>query len=360
MSFGSPLDLAGSTISVATPEGVRAAAKAALDSGATHYTDNSGISELREAVAGRLARTREVNVAADGEVLITSGVQEALYVALQVLVARNAEVVLVGPAPRADVELVEALGGNARVASCGADLQLNADAVADLITERTGVVLIHLPSATGQVVSRQALEVLADAIRKHDAYAIAVESDDASTALSAGQVSLAAIEGMRERTVTVGSFDAAGLDVWRVAYLAAPHETMRAMKRLKEEVSICAPAVSQYAALAACESHESDAREQGEQLEERRAAVAAALESTSLRYVVPEAGCFAFIESPDGTDVPALLLEAAQAGIRVADGGLCGADGWLRLTLCYEPALLTRAVSELAQLIVRDPSETRS
>lgn len=350
MSFGSPLDLAKPMVSVVTPAGVRNAAKEALDSGATHYTDNSGISELRHAVARQLA-SGGVNVAADGEVLITSGVQEALFVALQVLVPRNAEVVVVGPAPRATLELIRALGGCARVAACDADLQIDVGAVRNLITERTRVVLIHLPSTVGQIVPRQTLDVLAEALERHDAYAVSVESDELPAAGGTTQVSLAAVGRMSGRTVTIGGFSGAGLASWQVAYLAAPRETMVPMKRLKEEVSICAPAVSQYAALAACASRSSDLAEQATQLEQRRTAVASALSGTSLRYLIPEAGGFVFIQPPAGANVPTLVLESDKAGIKVADGYVCGADGWLRLTLDYEPALLLRAVSELEQIV---------
>lgn len=342
-----------------TPADVGAAAKAALDSGATHYTDTSGMPELREAVAKRLARVSGMSIAADGEVLITSGTEEALFVALQVLGVRGTEVVVVGPAPRADVELVRALGASPRVAACDADLQLDVDAVRDLITDRTRAVIVHLPSAGGQVVPRQTMELFAEVVRTRGAYAISVETDDSSTTGDCSQVSLATLDGMRARTVTIGGFSWAGLTAWRVAYLVAPRDIMVEMKRLKEEVSICAPAVSQHAALAACQSESDDGASYRERLGQRREAVASALTGTSLRYVIPEAGGFVFIQPPAGTSLPLLLPEATGNGSGMEDGSLSGADGWLRLTVDNEPAILARAVSELEHLVAGDRSEAR-
>lgn len=357
MAFGSPLNLARSELSAVTPAGVSAAAEAALDGGATHYTDTSGLPELRHAVANMLADVSGLDFAADGEVLITSGVQEALFVGLQVLVGQKSDVVVVGPSPPADIELVHAVGGRARVAACDADLQLDPHAVRDIVTAETRVVLIHLASASGQVVPRRTLEMLAETIKRHDAFAIAVETEDRSTD-QVQQTSLAAIDGMRERTVTVGGFAWAGLSAWRVAYLAAPRDVMVPMKRLKEEVSISAPAVSQYAALAACGSRREEERARRERLDERRDAVVRALAGTPLRSVIPEVGPFVFIQPPGGVDLQRLLLATSRVGISVADGRVCGADGWLRLTLDYEPALLTRAASELVEILLSPKQES--
>ena len=83
MVLTTPIDVSRPSVSTATPLAVREAAKAALDAGATHYTDRPGVADLREAVAIKLAETNRVAVAPADEVLITCGVQEALYLALR-------------------------------------------------------------------------------------------------------------------------------------------------------------------------------------------------------------------------------------------------------------------------------------
>ena len=93
-----------------TPVRGQEAAKAALDAGATHYTDRPGVADLREAVAIKLAETNRVAVAPADEVLITCGVQEALYLALQVLAGLGDEVIVTGPALPDDLELVRMAG----------------------------------------------------------------------------------------------------------------------------------------------------------------------------------------------------------------------------------------------------------
>jgi aminotransferase len=188
---------------------------------------------------------------------------------------------------------------------------------------------------------------------------VAIEGDDALIASGVEQPSIGAVAGLGPRTVTIGGFAAVGLEAWRVGYLAAQREMMGDIRRLKQELSICSPAVSQYAALDAIPHLAGYAAALREQLDVRRTAVARALEHADFEHVVPQAGIFAFVKPPSGMPVRTAIASAAEAGVLVADGGCVGADGWLRLTLDHDRQILDEAVRELANAIDHCPDRRR-
>lgn len=357
MAVSTPIDLSGSRVSAPTPAGVREAAKAALDAGATHYTDRPGVIELREAVAVKLAEINRIAVAPADEVLITCGVQEALFLALQVLVGSGDEVIVTGPALPADVELVRMVGAAARIAPPDDALRLDIDGVRALIGENTKVLLFRSPSASGEVLGDAPLERLGGLAVEHDLRVVTVESGEALTATGVAHRSIGAVGGLAPRTVTINGFAGVGLEAWRVGYLAAQRELMAAMKGLKQELSICSPAVSQYAALDAMRTAAGHAAALRDRLDVRRTALGAALEQTGLTYVVPQAGTYVFVKPACGMPVTVAIARAAQAGLMVADGSLQGADGWLRLTLDHDAEVLRDVAAQLASAVGQIPAE---
>jgi aspartate/methionine/tyrosine aminotransferase len=351
------LDLSAERISLATPGAVREAAKAALDGGATHYTDRPGILDLREAVAVKLAEANGIAVAPADEVLITCGIQEALFLAVQVLARAGDEVIITGPSLPADVELVRMVGAAARIAPPDERLRLDVEAVRSLISESTTAILFRSPSMSGEVISEIALEQLGALAVEHDLRVIAVENDEALTASGEDYRSIAAVGGLAPRTVTINGFTGIGLDAWRVGYLAAQRELMAPMRGLKLELSICSPAVSQHAAINGLRQaavHNATVRDA---LDVRRSALALALEESGLEHVAPRAGIYVFVKPAVGLPVYAAIARAADAGVVVADGSLAGADGWLRLTLDHDPDTLRDAAYRLASVFADVPLE---
>ena len=182
MTVSMTIDLSAPRLSLTTSVAVREAAKAALDAGATHYTDRPGIADLREAVALKLAEVNRIAVAPADEVLITCGIQEALFLALQVLAGTGNEVIITGPALRADVELVRMVGAVARIAPADDRLRLDIDGIRDLISDDTKVLLLRSPSGSGEVLCDETLERLGALAVEHDLRVVAVETDEALTA----------------------------------------------------------------------------------------------------------------------------------------------------------------------------------
>lgn len=356
MQSSTLIDFSGS-IPVATSASVREAAKAALDAGATHYTDRPGVAELREAVALKLSECNRIAVAPGEEVLITCGTQEALFLALQVLAGTDDEVIITGPALPEDLELVRSVGAAARVASADDQLRLDVDRVEELITDKTRVILFRSPTAVGEVVAHPALARLGALVTANNLRVVTVESGEALTAAGVEHSSIGEVAGLGPRTVTINDFSGAGLEAWRVGYLAAQRALMGDIRRLKQELSICSPAISQYAALDAIRSAAVQVAALRDRLDLRRAALGDALAETGLEHIVPQAGIYVFVKPASGLSVAAAVLRAAEAGIMVADGALVGAHGWLRLTLSHDPEVLTAAAEDLADAVGRVHAE---
>jgi aminotransferase len=187
---------------------------------------------------------------------------------------------------------------------------------------------------------------------------VAVETDEAFTATGVEHRSIGAVGGLAPRTVTINGFSGLGLEAWRVGYLAAQRELMAPMKRLKQELSICSPAVSQYAALDGIRESGNATTTLRHRLDVRRAAVRRALAQSGLEHVVGEAGMYVFVRPARGMPVTTAIARAAEVGILVADGSCVGADGWLRLTLEPDPEQLNEVARQLADTIGEIPAPT--
>jgi aminotransferase len=218
------------------------------------------------------------------------------------------------------------------------------------VTDRTKAIVLRAP---GLVAPGDAeLEALASVAGEHDLTVVAVESLEPLMHDGAVHRSIAALPGMAERTVTINGFSAIwGLEAWRVAYLAGPEALLGPMIALKQALSICSPAVSQYAALAAVSGPQDRVGEAQAEVRARRAALVAALDEGGARCVAPAAGWHVLVEGGDGA--------AAAAGVRAAPGDTVGWSGWLRLSLTESPERLRIAGRRLAAaLTAHDHEET--
>jgi aspartate/methionine/tyrosine aminotransferase len=229
-------------------------------------------------------------------------------------------------------------------------LVLDVRAVAQAVSVRTKAIVLRAPGLI--VPADDDLDALASVAREHDLTVIAVESLEPLVHDDAVHRSIAALPGMAERTVTINGFSAVwGLEAWRVAYLAGPEALLGPMIALKQALSICSPAVSQYAALAAVLGPQDRVAEAHAEVRARRAALVAALAEGGAGCVAPAAGWHVLVEGDQDA--------AAAAGVRAAPSDTVGLSGWLRLSLTEPPERLRDAGRRLAAaLSAHDHEET--
>ena len=174
--------------------------------------------------------------------LITCGVQEALFLTLQTLAGDGDEVIVTGPALPEDLELVRSVGAAARVAPAGDELRIDVDRVQALVKEHTRLIVLRSPTAVGEVIPDDALEQLGKLVLSTpDLRIVTIESGD----VLARRASSTAVSG-RSTGSRLGpspsTTSGTGLEAWRVGYLAAQRALIGDMRRLKQELSICSPA----------------------------------------------------------------------------------------------------------------------
>ena len=238
-----------------TPAHIKEAAKHALDAGDVHYTSNYGTPALRGAIAGKLQRENGVAYDPDGEILVTVGASEAIFLAYLAFVNPGDEVLY--PEPTwVNYAAVARLAGAIPVPvplreSNG--YQIDIEEVGRRITPRTRVLMVVSPNnPTGTVQSPELLRNLADLAIRHNLLVISDEIYERIVYDDQAHLSLASCAGMRERTITINGLSKAySMTGWRLGYAAAPQPFIQAMNRVHQYNVSCASAFGQAGAVAA-------------------------------------------------------------------------------------------------------------
>ena len=344
----------------ATPPGIIRAGIGSLEAGETHYTSNSGIMELRVALAEHLERLYGVRYDPETELLITVGVSEALYLALtatmdpgdQVIVPEpcfvsyNPEVIFAGGQPvnvRTDMEH---------------NFQLLAPQVEKAITGRTKSLLLAYPNnPTGAVMSRERLLDIARLAEKHD---LLVISDEIYDRLVYGveHTCFASLPGMQKRTILLGGFSKAyAMTGWRIGYAAAPAEILGAMRKVHQYTIMSAPTTAQFAALEALRRGEEAVQEMRARYDRRRRLIVDGLNSIGLTCFEPKGAFYAFpsIAATGMSDEEfseRLLMEEKVACVPGSAFGSCGA-GHVRCSYATAYEQIEEALERMARFAQR-------
>jgi aminotransferase len=316
-----------------TPHPILQAGIRSLQAGQTHYTSNSGILELRQAIAAHLERLYGVHYEARSEVLVTVGVSEALYLALMAVLDPGDEVIVPTPCfVSYQPEVTFAGGSPVPVRTLLQDeFQVRASAVEERITPHTKALLIGYPNnPTGAVMSRTNLLALAGLAERRDLLVISDEIYDRLVYAGHQHVCFASLPGMRERTVTLGGFSKAyAMTGWRIGYAAAPAPLLAAMRKIHQYTIMSSPTTAQVAALEALAHGEEHVQAMVAEYDRRRRLIVRGLNELGLPTFEPRGAFYAFpsVEAAgmdDETFAEALLQEERVA---VIPGSAFGADG---------------------------------
>lgn len=341
-----------------TPDHIRQAGIAALQRGDTHYTSNLGILPLREAIADMLQRRYGVRYDPEHEVMVTVGVSEGVDAAMRAILDDGDEVIIPDPGYVAYEADVIFAGGKVVPATTSPenDFRVTADEIAGVITPRTKVILLGNPNnPTGAVIERAELEKIATLANEHD---LLVLSDEVYSRLVYGgeHVSITSLPGMRERTILTDGFSKAyAMTGWRIGYVCAPAHIIEGMLKVHQYTIMCAPTMSQEAALEAILHGEEHVREMVASYDERRKLMVAGFNSIGLPCYEPH-GAFYTFPSIAGTGLSSdefaekLLYEERVA---VVPGNAFGAagEGFVRCTYCTAKDQIEEAVTRIGRFV---------
>lgn len=322
-----------------TPAHIVDAASRAARNGATHYTQNAGILELRQAIADWTAATDGVSVDPQTELLVTTGGMEALHLALLTVANPGDDVVIPTPSWPNYVSATKLANANPVEVALPAEtgFQLDADRVVDAMSEDTAVVLLASPSnPTGRVYDEAAIERVIEAAIRYDAYVVA---DEVYKGLTYGENvrSVAEFTDHPDRVLTVDSFSKRfAMTGWRIGWLAGPEKVLDTATKIRESTTSCTSTVAQHAAIAALTGPSEPLEEMRSSFHERRDYVVDRVESIpGIHGHPPEGAFYAFIDvsALDGTSVEVAKRLLNEYGVATAPGTAFGdgGDGYLRL-----------------------------
>jgi aspartate aminotransferase len=244
-----------------TPANVRAAAKQALDEGATHYAPFPGIPTLREAIAADATARKGFPVTPD-RVFVTVGGKGVMLYAILGIVDPGDEVIVPDPGYPIYESLVRFVGGTPvaipiRMAN---DFRLDVDELASLITPRTRMLVVNSPAnPTGGVLTRTDLERIAELAIRHDLAVLADEIYSRILYDGTEHVSIASLPGMAERTIVLDGFSKTyAMTGWRLGYAIVPPTLVQTYSQLIINTISCAPTFAQLGAVEALTGPQAD------------------------------------------------------------------------------------------------------
>ena len=337
---------------------VREAAIYGLERGRTSYTANSGLLELRQAIAAALRGRYGLEYDPGHEVLVTVGVSEGLDLALRALLDPGDEVLVAEPCYVAYPPCVALAGGvPVSLPTSAADgFVPRADVAERLVTPRTKAIVLNTPSnPTGAVLGRAALEALADVARRHD---LLVISDEVYDRLSydAPHVPMAALPGMAERTLLLNGFSKTyGMTGWRVGYAAGPRPLLAAMTKIHQYTALCASRQAQEAAIEALRVPDRDVQAMVDDYDARRRLFVSGLNRLGLTCHLP-AGAFYAFPSVAATGLSSQgfaerLLTEGRVAVVPGDAFGAGGDGHVRCAYATALPQLEAALERMARFL---------
>lgn len=245
-----------------TPWHIREAAIYSLEKGKTCYTSNLGLLKLRSLISTYVDDFFNVNYDPHSEVIVTVGVSEAIDLALRALLNPGDEVIFHEPCYVSySPSIVMAHGKAVSVATLKKDgFSLKADKLEAAITDKTRVLMLNFPTnPTGATASKEDLEDIAELCVKYDLIVITDEIYSELRYDDPNHLSIASLPGMRERTILLHGFSKAfAMTGFRIGYACAPAPLVDAMMKIHQYSMLCAPMVSQVAAIEALENGASE------------------------------------------------------------------------------------------------------
>jgi aminotransferase len=329
----------------ATPWHIREAAIYSLERGRTGYTSNLGLPRLRRAISSYVAEHFGVHYEPLSEVLVSVGVSEAIDLALRALLNAGDEVLYHEPCYVSyGPSVILARGVVRPIPTKAADhFVLRAETLERAITPRSKVLMLNFPTnPTGATMPSEELEKIAAVCVKHDLVVLSDEIYSELTYDAAAHPSLAALPGMKERTILLhGVSKAYAMTGWRIGFTCAPQPVIEAMMKIHQYAILCAPIMGQEAAIEALERGEESMLMMRREYELRRNYIVRGLNELGLQCFKPRGAFYVFpdISSTGLTSREFSLQLLREKKVAVVPGSAFGASGEGHVRCSYATAL---------------------
>ena len=344
----------------ATPWRVREAAIEALERGETYYTANAGLPRLCTAISDYMSRRFGLNYKPKEEIFVTVGGSEAIDIAMRAVINPGDEVIVPLPAFVCYEPIAKMAGAKVVRINTKAEnsFKLTPEELKAAITEKTKLLVLPYPNnPTGAILTREELSALAEVLSGTD---ILVLSDEIYAELTYGRdhVSPANIEGMWERTILVSGFSKAyAMTGWRLGYLCAPSPLISQMLKLHQYAIMCAPTVSQIAAIEAMTNCDEEVEKMRAEYNRRRVMIYEGLKNIGIDSFMPEGAFYIYpnigkfgLSSEEFCE--RLLYEERCAIVPGTAFGECG-EGFARISYAYSVKHISEALEKIERFVKR-------
>ncbi|EAV41291.1 aspartate aminotransferase [Stappia aggregata IAM 12614] len=339
-----------------TPQHIKDATIKALQHGCVHYSDLAGLPHLREALAEKLRRKNSLDVGPD-RIIVTNGLTHGSYAALMAFLDEGDEAILLEPYYPQHIGKIEMAGAVPVMAPLDAanGFRLDAAMIEAKITARTKVIVLINPcNPTGRVYSREELQSLADLAIRHDLIVVSDEVYEDILYDSAEHVSIASLDGMDDRTVTLFAFTKSyAMDGWRLGYMVAPKAAIGALLKITASDVTHVNTFIQEGAVAAVTGDPAILKDLiAEDAEKRQVVVSRLNQMPGITCEWPEGTIYAF---PDITGTGLGSQEFADklldaSGVVVESGCFYGPTGEGRVRVCFGSASLADIDTALSRI----------
>ena len=331
-----------------TPEPIANAGVKAIRNGFTHYTENPGTLELREAICRKLDHDNDLSYTPD-QVVCSNGAKQSLALAIHALCDEGDEVLVPAPYWVSYPEMARFSGAAPVEVLTGVEdeYRLTPEQLDDALTERTRVLILCSPSnPTGTVYPPEELAALAEVVRDYEHVYVVSDEIYEHVLYDAEHRAFASFPNMKDRTITVNGFSKAyAMTGWRLGYMAAPEPIAQAAAKVQGQFTSAPCSITQKAGVAALEMDKGPVHEMVAAFRRRRDAVLRRLRAIDgvrcptpegAFYLYPDVSSFFGAEAPDGStiedsgDLCFYLLE--EHDVALVPGPAFGAPDGLRLS----------------------------
>ena len=330
-----------------TPEHIKKAAVDALYDNHTHYTPSAGLGSLRAAIADYASRFRGITPAyAPYNVVVSPGAKPIIWNTLCALLDPGDDFVYFDPAYPAYASCASYLQANIHAIPLleSRNWRMDLDELERRVTNKTKAVVINSPhNPTGGVLTRSDLERIAELAQRHDFLVIADEIYSRNFYLDSPYVSIASLDGMRDRTIVVDGFSKAyAMTGWRLGYAIMPQALAKTVTLFNNNTFSCVATFVQTAGIAALTGDDTPVERMNEIFRQRRDRLVTGLNDIpGISCTLPEGAFYAFPNitsiTHDDRALARFLLE--EGGVACGGGSSFGAAGKGYLRFSYAASL---------------------
>lgn len=342
-----------------TPWSVRKAGITSLEKGKTKYTSNSGLEKLRQEISNYIDRKYGVSYDASHEVLVSVGGSEAIDATLRAVITPGDEVIIPQPSYVCYEPITKLCGGVPVIIETLAenDFKVTPEQLKNAISDKTKALILPYPcNPTGAIMERADLQALAEVLRDTNILVISDEIYSELTFSDKPHVSIASIDGMRERTAMINGFSKTfSMTGWRLGFACGPQQIISQLTKIHQFAIMCAPTMSQYAAIEALRGCDEAVAQMKAEYNRRRRLMVDGFNKAGLACREPKGAFYAFpcIKSTGLTsdEFCEKLLEKKHVAVVPGTAFGKGGEGFVRASYCYSPEHIIEAIRRIEEFV---------